>query len=183
MVLKLLRPKHRTTTLETPEGVAYVELLDRAMEYLDERSVEAFDRLTCTGDPMPGRRRRSERAANSYPRFVVHRRSVVACAFLTLLVALFVAGPAASRQARPPRAVPSSHDSSIRDLEAMLAASPAVMAEHLDLSKVSPLRQPSDPQTAAVLLVLWLAGVLAGWLILQRVSRMRRGRAPPLIAP
>jgi hypothetical protein len=53
VVFKALKPKHRTTTLETDEGVAYVELLDRAREYFDLRTPEAFDRLTCDGTPMP----------------------------------------------------------------------------------------------------------------------------------
>jgi hypothetical protein len=53
VVFKTLKPKHRTTTLETDEGVAYVELLDRAREYFEQRTPEAFDRLTCDGSPMP----------------------------------------------------------------------------------------------------------------------------------
>jgi len=53
LLFKLLRPKHRTTTEETAAGKAYVELLDRAREYFDQRTPEAFDRLTCTGEPMP----------------------------------------------------------------------------------------------------------------------------------
>jgi hypothetical protein len=53
VVLQLLKPKHRTTTEETPAGVAYVELLDRAREYFDERTPEAFERMTCSGEPMP----------------------------------------------------------------------------------------------------------------------------------
>ena len=53
VVFKALKPKHRTTTLETDEGVAYVELLDRAREYFEQRTPEAFDRLTCDGTPMP----------------------------------------------------------------------------------------------------------------------------------
>ena len=53
VVFKTLKPKHRTTTLETDEGVAYVELLDRAREYFEQRTPEAFDRLTCDGTPMP----------------------------------------------------------------------------------------------------------------------------------
>ena len=53
VVLKLLKPKHRTTTLETEAGTAYVELLDRAYEYFEQRTPEAFDRLTCDGRPMP----------------------------------------------------------------------------------------------------------------------------------
>ena len=53
VVFKALKPKHRTTTLETDEGVAYVELLDRAREYFELRTPEAFDRLTCDGTPMP----------------------------------------------------------------------------------------------------------------------------------
>jgi hypothetical protein len=53
VVFKTLKPKHRTTTLETDEGVAYVELLDRAREYFQRRTPEAFDRLTCDGTPMP----------------------------------------------------------------------------------------------------------------------------------
>jgi hypothetical protein len=54
LVFKLLRPKHRTTTLETPAGTAYVELLDRAHEYFERRTPETFDALTCSGEPMPG---------------------------------------------------------------------------------------------------------------------------------
>jgi hypothetical protein len=53
VVLKLLKPKHRTTTEESPAGAAYVELLDRANEYLEQRTPDAFDRLTCIGEPMP----------------------------------------------------------------------------------------------------------------------------------
>ena len=53
VVLKLLKPKHRTTTEESPAGAAYVELLDRAHEYVEQRTPEAFDRLTCVGEPMP----------------------------------------------------------------------------------------------------------------------------------
>ena len=56
LVFKLLRPKHRTTTEDTPAGKAYVELLDRAHEYFDRRTPEAFNRLTCSGDPMPSAR-------------------------------------------------------------------------------------------------------------------------------
>ena len=57
VVLQLLKPKHRTTTEETEAGAAYVELLDRAHEYLEQRTPEAFDRLTCSGDPMPAAKR------------------------------------------------------------------------------------------------------------------------------
>jgi hypothetical protein len=53
LVFKLLQPKHRTTTEETSAGKAYVELLDRAQEYFDQRTPEAFNRLTCSGEPMP----------------------------------------------------------------------------------------------------------------------------------
>ena len=53
VVFKLLEPKHHTTTLTTDEGVAYVEVIDRAHEYFAERTPEAFDRLTCVGVPMP----------------------------------------------------------------------------------------------------------------------------------
>jgi hypothetical protein len=53
LVFKLLRPKHRTTTEETEAGKAYVELLDRAHEYFDQRTPETFGRLTCSGEPMP----------------------------------------------------------------------------------------------------------------------------------
>jgi len=53
IVFKMLKPKHRTTTLETDEGIAYVELLDRAHEYFEQRSPEAFGRMTCDGNPMP----------------------------------------------------------------------------------------------------------------------------------
>jgi len=53
VVFKMLKPKHRTTTLETEEGVAYVELLDRAREYFEQRTPEAFDALTCSGEVMP----------------------------------------------------------------------------------------------------------------------------------
>jgi hypothetical protein len=53
VVFKMLKPKHRTTTLETEEGIAYVELLDRAREYFEQRTPEAFDALTCSGDVMP----------------------------------------------------------------------------------------------------------------------------------
>ena len=53
VVFKALKPKHRTTTLETDQGVAYVELLDRAREYFELRTPEMFDRLTCDGTPMP----------------------------------------------------------------------------------------------------------------------------------
>ena len=53
VVLKLLKPKHRTTTEETDAGAAYVELLDRAHEYFEQRTPEAFDRLSCVGEPMP----------------------------------------------------------------------------------------------------------------------------------
>jgi hypothetical protein len=56
LVFKLLRPKHRTTTEDTPAGKAYVELLDRAHEYFDQRTPDTFDRLTCTGEPMPSAR-------------------------------------------------------------------------------------------------------------------------------
>jgi hypothetical protein len=52
VVFKTLKPKHRTTTLETDEGVAYVELLDRAREYFQQRTPEVLDRLTCDGTPM-----------------------------------------------------------------------------------------------------------------------------------
>ncbi len=55
VVFKMLKPKHRTTTLETEAGVAYVELLDRAREYFEQRTPEAFDALTCSGDVMPPR--------------------------------------------------------------------------------------------------------------------------------
>jgi hypothetical protein len=57
VVLQLLKPKHRTTTEETDAGAAYVELLDRAHEYLDQRTPDAFDRLTCSGEPMPAAKR------------------------------------------------------------------------------------------------------------------------------
>jgi hypothetical protein len=53
VVFKVLKPKHRTTTLETEEGVAYVELLDRAREYFEQRTPEAFNVLTCVGVAMP----------------------------------------------------------------------------------------------------------------------------------
>jgi len=46
LVLKVLRPKHRTTTLETEVGALYVEVLDRANEYLAERSDNALRQLT-----------------------------------------------------------------------------------------------------------------------------------------
>jgi hypothetical protein len=49
---KMLKPKHRTTTLETDAGAAYVELLDRAREYFEQRTPASFDRLTCDGLPM-----------------------------------------------------------------------------------------------------------------------------------
>ena len=58
LLFKLLRPKHRTTTEETAAGKAYVELLDRAREYFDQRTPEAFDRFTCTGEPMPAAQKR-----------------------------------------------------------------------------------------------------------------------------
>ena len=47
VVLRLLKPKHRTTTLQTDAGVAYVELLDRANDYFEQRTPKAFSRLTC----------------------------------------------------------------------------------------------------------------------------------------
>jgi hypothetical protein len=56
LVFKLLRPKHPTTTQDTPAGKAYVELLDRAHEYFDQRTPETFSRLTCSGEPMPSTR-------------------------------------------------------------------------------------------------------------------------------
>jgi hypothetical protein len=52
VVFKMLKPKHRTTTLETEAGAAYVELLDRAREYFEHRTPESFERLTCDGLPM-----------------------------------------------------------------------------------------------------------------------------------
>jgi hypothetical protein len=56
LVFKLLRPKHRTTTEDTPAGKAYVELLDRAQEYFEQRTPETFNQLTCSGEPMPAAR-------------------------------------------------------------------------------------------------------------------------------
>ena len=47
VVFKLLKPKHRTTTLQTEEGAAYVELLERARDYFEQRTPEAFARVTC----------------------------------------------------------------------------------------------------------------------------------------
>jgi hypothetical protein len=55
VVFKLLRPKHRTTTLETLEGKAYVELLDQAHEYFEQRTPESFDALSCA--PTPAKKR------------------------------------------------------------------------------------------------------------------------------
>ena len=52
VVFKTLKPKHRTTTLQTEEGAAYVELLERARDYFEQRTSEAFERLTCDGLPM-----------------------------------------------------------------------------------------------------------------------------------
>ncbi len=52
VVFKLLKPKHRTTTLLTDEGAAYVELLERARDYFEQRTPEAFERLTCDGPPL-----------------------------------------------------------------------------------------------------------------------------------
>jgi hypothetical protein len=52
VVFKVLKPKHRTTTMQTDEGAAYVELLERAREYFEQRTTETFDRLTCDGLPM-----------------------------------------------------------------------------------------------------------------------------------
>jgi hypothetical protein len=61
VVLRVLKPKHRTTTEETDAGSAYVELLDRAHEYLELRTPDAFDRLTCDGEPMPPAKRSRKR--------------------------------------------------------------------------------------------------------------------------
>jgi hypothetical protein len=52
VVFKVLKPKHRTTTLQTEEGAAYVELLERARDYFEQRTPEAFAALTCDGLPM-----------------------------------------------------------------------------------------------------------------------------------
>jgi len=46
LVLKVLRPKHRTTTLETDVGALYVEVLDRAHDYLEQRTAVALKNLT-----------------------------------------------------------------------------------------------------------------------------------------
>jgi len=46
LVLKVLRPKHRTTTLEIDVGALYVEVLDRANDYLEERTAAALKKLT-----------------------------------------------------------------------------------------------------------------------------------------
>lgn len=54
VVFRLLKPKHRTTKLETEAGTAYIELLDRAREYFEQRTPETFGRLSCDGLPMPG---------------------------------------------------------------------------------------------------------------------------------
>jgi hypothetical protein len=56
LVLKLLRPKHRTTTLETPAGKAYVQVLDLAREYFEQRTPETFDALTRVGDASPAKK-------------------------------------------------------------------------------------------------------------------------------
>ncbi len=53
VVFKVLKPKHRTTTLETEAGAAYIELLERARDYFERRTTQAFDRLKCDGSPMP----------------------------------------------------------------------------------------------------------------------------------
>ena len=49
LTLKVLRPRHRTTTLETEAGAAYVEALDRAREYFEQRTSDALQRLTRSG--------------------------------------------------------------------------------------------------------------------------------------
>jgi hypothetical protein len=46
LVLKTLRPKHRTTTFETEAGALYVEVLDRAHDYLEQRTPAALKKLT-----------------------------------------------------------------------------------------------------------------------------------------
>ena len=53
VVFKLLKPKHRTTTMQTEEGIAYLTLLDQAREYFDQRTPEAFEHLSCDGPPVP----------------------------------------------------------------------------------------------------------------------------------
>ena len=57
VVFKLLKPKHRTTTLLTDEGAAYVELLERARDYFEQRTPDAFEQLTCDGLPVKPKRR------------------------------------------------------------------------------------------------------------------------------
>jgi hypothetical protein len=47
LVLRVLRPKHRTTTLDTAAGAAYVDLLDRARDYFAQRTPAVFDQLDC----------------------------------------------------------------------------------------------------------------------------------------
>jgi hypothetical protein len=53
VVLRLLRPKHRTTTLETEAGAAYVELLDRARDYYALRTPDALAELRCSPATTP----------------------------------------------------------------------------------------------------------------------------------
>jgi hypothetical protein len=45
LVLKSLRPKHRTTTLETEAGALYVEVLERSNDYLEQRTAGALKKL------------------------------------------------------------------------------------------------------------------------------------------
>ena len=47
VVFKLLKPKHRTVTLQTEAGTAYIALLEQARAYFEQRTPEAFDRVTC----------------------------------------------------------------------------------------------------------------------------------------